>query len=68
MNGALVAPYRIARKFGWDLNLVVCLRTTELKSAKIPSSHVYIWRSCTKPQNLNPTSVLVWQYKAQPPN
>ena len=58
----VVMKYRIARKFGGELNLVVwwfgglavLLATAKLKSANISYLHIYVWRSLTKPPNLNP--------------
>ena len=49
--------YRIAGKFGGELNLAVwrsIITTAKLKSAKISYSHIYVWRSRTEPPNLNP--------------
>ena len=51
------ATYRIAGKFGGELNLAVwrsIITTAKLKSAKISYSHIYVWRSRTEPPNLNP--------------
>ena len=59
--GDTSGKYRIAGKFG---GLAVCLLTAILN----PSAHTYVWRSYTKPPNLNPTNVLVWRSGAQPPN
>ena len=55
INIPVVHVYRIAGKFGG----AVGLPTTKLKSAKISSMHINIWRSCTEPPNLNPASMLV---------
>ena len=56
--------YRIARKFGRKLNLVVWLSvfaTAKLKSATISYLHTYVWQPLTKPPNLNPPIFLQWQ-------
>ena len=54
--------YRIAGKFGGELNLAVwrsAWATVKLKSAKISYSHIYIWWSRTEPPNLNPP-MAIW--------
>ena len=56
-NQSAIKVYRIAGKFGGDLNLAVGLPTA--KSTKISSSHIYVWRSCTEPTNLNLASMFV---------
>ena len=43
--------YRIARKFG---GLAVLDETAKLKSAKIYTACMYVWRYCSRPPNLNP--------------
>ena len=46
--------YRIAGKFGRELNLAVwrsAFATAKLKSAKISYLRIYVWRSRTKPPN-----------------
>ena len=45
--------YRIAGKFGGELNLAVYITTAKLKCAKISYSHIYVWQSCTELANLN---------------
>ena len=57
--------YRIAGKFGGELNLAVwrsIITTAKLKSAKISYLHIYVWRSRTKQfwaqlPNLIPTNI-----------
>ena len=72
MNVCIITTtYRIAGKFGRELNLVVwqsAQATAKLKSAKISYSHIYVWRSRTELPNLNPPIRLQWQYGSQPPN
>ena len=63
--------YRIARKFGGELNLAVWrsqLATAKLKSASISYLHIYVWQSLTEPPNLNPPVFLQWRFRAQPLN
>ena len=63
--------YRIAGKFGRELNLVVwrsACATAKLKSANISYSHIYVWQSHTEPPNKNPPILLQQQFGAQPPN
>ena len=43
--------YHIARKFG---GLAVLGETTKLKSTKIYTACMYVWRYCSRPPNLNP--------------
>ena len=46
--------YRIAGKFGGELNLAVwrsAFATAKLKSAKISYLRIYVWRSRTEPPN-----------------
>ena len=71
LNSYFIIFYRIARKFGRELNLAVwwsTRATAKLKSAKISYSHIYIWRSCTKPPNLNLPIHMQWQFGTQLPN
>ena len=44
------------------------LATAKLKSANISYLHIYVWRSLTKPPNLNPPIFLQWRFRARPPN
>ena len=70
-NLPLNIAYRIAGKFGRELNLAdwrTDWATAKLKSAKISYLHIYVWRSRTKPPNLNPPVCLQWQFGTQPPN
>ena len=63
--------YRIAGKFGGELNLAIwqSARTTvKLKSTKISYSRIYVWRFRTKPPNLNLPICLQRQFGTQPPN
>ena len=63
--------YRIAGKFGGELNLAVLrssLRPAKLNSANISYLHICVWRSLTEPPNLNPPIFLHWRFRAQPPN
>ena len=63
--------YRIAGKFGRELKLAVwrsTFATAKLKSTDISYLHIYIWRSLTKPPNLNPPICMQWRFGAQPPN
>ena len=46
--------YRIARKFGGELNLAVCVKTAKLKSAKFFYVCMYVWQYRTIPPNLSP--------------
>ena len=53
--------YRIAGKFGGELNLAVwrsTFATAKLKYANISYLHIYMWRSRTEPPNLNPSIFL----------
>ena len=65
----MILPYsrKIWRgiKFG---GLAVYITTAKLKSAKISYSHIYVWRSHTKPPNLNPPIFLQLRFWAQPPH
>ena len=54
-------PY--SRKIWWGIKfggLAVYITIAKLKSAKISYSHIilYVWRSRTEPQNLNPSNIL----------
>ena len=58
---ACLVYYRIAGKFGGELNLAVwrsSLRPPKLKSANISYLYIYVWRSLTEPPNLNPPMLL----------
>ena len=55
----IVVCYRIAGKFGGELNLVVCRPNAKLKSAKYFSTCIYVCRYRTIPPNLNPQNI-VW--------
>ena len=60
--------YRIAGKFGGELNLAVwrsVFATAKLKSANISYLHMYVWRSLTEQPNL---IFLQWRFGAHPPN
>ena len=55
--------YRIAGKFGGELNLVAwrsTFATAKLKYASISYLHIYMWRSRTELPNLNPPIFLQW--------
>ena len=58
--------YRIAGKFGGELNLAVwrsTFATAKLKCANISYLHIYMWRSRTEPPNLNPPiffAIAIW--------
>ena len=57
--------YRIAEKFGGELNLLVwqsAFATAKLKSANISYSHIYVWQSLTELPNLNPPIFLQWRF------
>ena len=63
--------YRIAEKFGRELNLVVwwsTFATAKLKSANISYLHVYVWWSLTELPNLNLPIFLQWRFGVQLPN
>ena len=63
--------YRIAGKFGRELNLAVwrsAFATAKLKSTNISYLHIYVWRSLTEPPTLNLPIFLQWQFWAQLPN
>ena len=65
--------YRIAGKFGGELNLAVwrfAPTTVKLKSANISYTHihVYAWRSRTEPPNLNPPIFSLELILGDPPN
>ena len=63
---------RIARKFGWELDLVVwqsVFTTSKLKSAEISYSYTYVCRSCVGLSNLYyPPKFLLWRFGTQQPN
>ena len=60
--------YPIARKFGRELNLAVCVKTAKLKSAKFFYVCMYVWRYRTIPPNLIPILVLKTSFWAKPPH
>ena len=63
--------YRIAGKLGRELNLAVwrfAPTTVKLKSANISYTHICIWRSRTKPPNLNPPIFSLELILGDPPN
>ena len=43
LRTAYIIIYRIARKFGGELNLAVLGKTAKLKSAKIYTVCMYVW-------------------------
>ena len=61
--------YRIARKFGGELNLAVwqsVFAAAKLKSASISYLYICVWQFLTKLPNLNPPIFLQWQFWPQP--
>ena len=50
--------YRIARKFGGELNMAVYITTAKLKLGKISHLHIHVWRSRIELPNLNPIAIL----------
>ena len=60
--------YRIARKFGGELNLAVYITIAKLKSTKISYSHITYGIPYRITKILNPLLFLQWRFWAQLPN